>query len=256
MVALVPLLLSSLLACWAPTVAPVGDDAPDPVPEPEEHGPGPAPDAPQPPPAEVGAPPDVGSPRPTPRAVPPAVWSSAELPEAPFTAWTARAPLTLVGPGGVTVEVVRRVGVRVEVLQVLDGRMRVRCEGCEGGSPGTGPEGWLPLDAVRAADDHGEPDDALSALLRQRAAWAGGRGLPEGVGASPLCELVDRGFALPPGGRVLEELVLDAGDEIRASFSWEEGAWTLVEISGVPTQGAWTCRTTRPSQRGRGPAPR
>lgn len=251
------LLLQTLLACWAPTVAPVGGEAPDPAPEPAEPegsqgGPAEgapaheAPEAPGPSPAAV-------APQPT---EPPPVWASSELPEAPFTAWTARAPLTLVGPGGVTVTVLRRLGVRVEVLQVLDGRMRVRCEGCEGGAAGTGPEGWLPLDAVRAADDHGVPDDALSTLLRQRAAWTGGRGLPAGAAPSALCELVDRGFLPIPGGRVQERLDLDATEQGRVTLTWSTGGWEVAEITGDLGDRGWSCRTTRPSQRGRGPAPR
>ncbi len=176
---------------------------------------------------------------------PPAIWASTELPEAPFTAWTTSAPATLVGPGGVTVDVMRNTGVRVEVLQVLDARLRVRCTGCTHDTEEP-PEGWLTRGSIRAADDHGEPNDLLSAVLRQRAAWAGGAAAPEGFDNNSLCELADRGL-LP--GRSAEEGVLQVG-EARARFAWTAEGWELAEVGGEAGQRAWSCRTTRPSQRG------
>ena len=50
----------------------------------------------------------------------------------PASAWTAAVPLTLVAPGGKNLVVLDKLGVRVEVTQIRQGRILVQCTGCEG----------------------------------------------------------------------------------------------------------------------------
>jgi len=114
----------------------------------------------------------------------------------PFPAWTTATPLTLVAPGGANLGVLDRVGVRVKVLQVRDGRIHVACTGCEGEA--LNAEGYLPRQVLWAAPAAGKEapesgDDPLSLLLAHRARWAAGLDLPEGGTPSSMCWLVDQG---------------------------------------------------------------
>ncbi len=174
--------LCCLLACSAPDGLP-----------PQERGPEPAPEAPALPPPPAGPLPAEPAPAPLPArptGPSPSLQPTAAnaLPEAPFTAWTARAPLTLVAPGGASLGRIEALGVRVDVVQALDARLRVVCVGCRG--PLRDVEGWLPQGTVRAAGDPGGSEDPLVAGLRTRASLAG-----KGVDADAFCGLLDQGFA-------------------------------------------------------------
>ena len=105
-----------LLGCWAPELAPQ---------DPPIEGPG--------------------------RLTPPELLG--DLPSPPFAAQTVSAPLTLVGPGGVTVAQLAQAELSVEVLQVLEHRVRVRCTGCTGEARDA--EGWLQREAIRPAPGSG-----------------------------------------------------------------------------------------------------
>ncbi|MEC8423480.1 MAG: hypothetical protein VX000_06860, partial [Myxococcota bacterium] len=158
-------------ACSAPTTAPPGAPAPIPV-TPDVAAPTPHP-APPPEPASPHRPP--APPGPMPEVVP---TPTERIPGAPFTAWTTTAPLTLVAPGGRPVATLQRLGVRVEVEQVLEARLRVRCTGCVGDARGA--EGWVQPGQLRAARTGGETHDPLIGGLKRRAGWAGRRDLPAG----------------------------------------------------------------------------
>lgn len=98
-----------LLACWAPELAPTT-----------------APALPTTPPVTLPEP--------------------VALPSPPFDARTRVAPLTLVGPGGIALAQLVEPGIELQVVQVLDERVRVRCTGCPGTAAGV--EGWLQRGAV------------------------------------------------------------------------------------------------------------
>ena len=111
-----PCLALILLCCWAPELAPQ---------DPPIEGPG--------------------------RLTPPEALG--DLPPPPFAARTNSAPLTLVGPGGVTIAQLAEAELSVEVLQVLEHRVRIRCTGCPG--PARDTEGWLQREAIRPAPGSG-----------------------------------------------------------------------------------------------------
>ena len=214
-------------ACSAPTTAPPGATgvaAPAPRPDPPAvHAPPPPePAQPAPPPAARGPEPEV---LPTP---------ADRLPGAPFTAWTTTAPLTLVAPGGRPVATLRRLGVRVEVEQVLDARVRVVCTGCEGEAQGA--EGWLQPDNLRAARSGGQDRDPLIGGLKRRAGWAGRRDLPPDAEPAALCALIDHGFTLDgdtatwahAGGRLV--------------LSWDDGAWSQTALTAPTLASGWPCQ--------------
>ena len=224
------------LACWAP---PDGDGV-APTPPPDDT---PTP-SPTPPPSPLPAPVVAPEAPITPVAQEPGAVrasSAEELPAAPFTAWTAESPLTVVGPGGVQVAVLRRLGVRVEVLQVLDARIRIRCDGC-GEEPA--PEGWVNHDTLRAADSHGSLDDPLSRALRLRAAWAGRRDLPADADPASLCALIDHGFELEPTRARWSHAtgLLD--------LRWVVDDWVPHTTRNPVDATSWSCRTTRPTPAG------
>ncbi len=227
--------LCLVAACSAPTTAPPGA-APVPAPAPEPT----AATAPAPPPPPE---PDPPAPAPAPAGPTPAVrpTDAAALPGAPFTAWTTAAPLTIVAPGGQPVTTLKQLGVRVEVLQVLDARLRVRCTGCAGDARDA--EGWIQPERVRAARTPGQTHDPLTEALKRRARWASGAELPAGAAPAALCALVDQGFTLNG------DTATWSADGGRAVLSWDGGAWTLVAATAPTSAPPWPCQAnpgTRP----------
>jgi hypothetical protein len=212
-----------------------------------------APPAPQPPPADplapaaapvaAPAPPAVAppaAPAPPPPAVQPRVDPTPDdqLPEPPFTAYTAMAPLSPVGPGGAPAVHLKRLGVRVEVLQVLDHRTRVRCAGC--GPEAADREVWIQAGRLRALRSPGAQADPLAAALRLRARWAAGDGLPDGLSARQACRLIDHGFTW-------------TGDEARWELDggllrlrWDGERWAVAEATPPGVDPDWRCATARP----------
>ncbi len=205
----------------------------EPIPPGEASGQGPAD------PSAVGAPPRSS---PKVEATP-----TAELPAPPFTAWTTEVPLTLVGPGGTNLAVLAYEGVRVDVVQVLEARMRVRCAGCTGAAEGA--EGWLPLGTVRAAGHPGGSEDPLVAILRFRAGWAGGKNVPEGTNSFALCALVDRGFTWSG------DTATWVDGPSRVELRYDGRAWGLAALTPPPTDTVHTCRTEGVGRRPGQPAP-
>lgn len=232
-----PLLLAGLLlSCSAPELAPPG---PPPPVGPEWK----PPEVPSPPPPPEPGEPTEGSPLPAPVAAPMepppmAPTPSDSLPRPPFTAWTVTAPLTLVGPGGTNLAIIDRLGVRVEVEQVLEGRMRVRCAAIGAGEE---LEGWLPLDTVRAVGLLGPASDPLGAALRQRATWAGGAELPSGADTHGMCALIDHGFTLARDGRSATWSSPPASLEL----AYQSEGWSIGEVTGQAAGEDWSCRTER-----------
>jgi len=187
-------LLALLAACWAPAEAPSGPDPGD------------------------GA---------------PLAADTQGFPAPPFTAWTAAAPTTIVGPGGTPLRLLERGGVRVEVLQVLPERVRVSCTGCaEAPVQGWLQSGaiWWPSAPVPVALDH-----PLRRALELRQAWAeGSLAPPEGVTADALCALVDGGWqgADPPTWQQ---------GEARLLLRFADGRWLPPELHGAPAPAPGAC---------------
>ena len=219
-------------ACSAPTTAPPGAapvpaPVPDPAPTAVHAPPPPEPARPAAPAAPVGPTPEV---LPTPED---------RIPDAPFTAWTTTAPLTLVAPGGRPVATLRRLGVRLEVEQVLDARMRVRCVGCDGDEAGV--EAWVQRGTVRAARTGGRDHDPLIGGLKRRAGWAGSRDLPPDAAPAALCALIDHGFTLDGSTATWE---YGGG---RLVLAWADGAWAQTAIVPPELDGPWPCQARRPA---------
>ena len=146
----------------------------------------------------------------------------------PVSAWTAAVPLTLVAPGGKNLAVLDKLGVRVEVLQVRQGRILVNCTGCE---PATrGAEGWMPKGVLWSAlpapkTTSPSEKDPLSLALGLRSQWMTGVGLPEGATADVLCAIADQGWAITTNQAVASQ----ADGEIK--LQRRGSTWTLTSIS-------------------------
>ncbi len=115
----------------------------------------------------------------------------------PFSAWTTAAPLTIVQLNNDNLVVLDRVAVRMTVLQVRPGRIRVRCTGCTGSERDA--EGFVPRDVLwTALPDPGATStsrsDPLTLMLELRARWAAGHDLPPGAKPPAMCKLVDEGL--------------------------------------------------------------
>ena len=156
----------------------------------------------------------------------------------PVSAWTAAVPLTLVAPGGKNLAVLDKLGVRVEVLQVREGRILVRCTGCEDSSRGA--EGWMPKGvlwgALPAADTRNPSEkDPLSLALGLRSQWAAGLGVPDGMTGDALCVIADQGWTVTANQAVASH----AGAEIKLQRRGSE--WTLTSISSPSSPISGTC---------------
>ncbi len=243
---LLPLLA---VACSAPEIAdlppnvtpPPGAEAPpaerpQPTKSPAELS-GRAPAAPSPPSQPV-PPPSRPPPPPKPKTPPKSLVPTPEatLSAPPYTAWTTHAPLTPVGPGGVAVAHIAKLGVRIDVVQVLDHRTRFRCTGCTGDAAGA--EAWLQPERFRAAGVGGTPEDPLVVALQIRARWAGGRDLPEGASPGQMCALVDSGFLWETPEKAVWEA--DGGQLV---LTWADGRWSIESVT-APRASA-DCRTQR-----------
>ena len=119
----------------------------------------------------------------------------------PAPAWTAAVPLTLVAPGGSNLAVLDRLGIRVEVSQVRQGRILVRCLGCDGEV--SGAEGWMPRGVLWAGPSaDGSTKEPLSVALQLRAVWA--KEPPAGLTSDQACALVDSGWTIEPNRATAE----------------------------------------------------
>ncbi len=136
----------------------------------------------------------------------------------------------------------QRVGVRVEVVQVLSSRTRFTCAGCMGDD--VGKEAWIQPGRLRIAGAHGEVTDPLSVALRLRARWAGGTGLPDGMTSAMGCLLIDHGFTLAPSDPPRATWSAAGGELV---MEWQDGRWQQVALTPTTEVVAWSCRTTRPS---------
>ena len=156
----------------------------------------------------------------------------------PASAWTAAVPLTLVAPGGKNLAVIDNLGVRVEVLQIREGRILVNCTGCEGA--GAGAEGWMPRGVLwgalpAATEPEPREKDPLSLGLRLRTQWASGSGLPDGVESDTLCAIVDHGWTVTAN----QAIARHGGGEIK--LQRRGSTWTLTGISQPPSPVAGGC---------------
>jgi len=156
----------------------------------------------------------------------------------PTSAWTAAVPLTLVGAGGKKLAILDKLGVRVEVMQVREGRILVNCTGCEAAS--SGAEGWMPRGVLWGSlsapeDNNPSEKDPLSLALGLRAQWSSGLNIPKEMTGDMLCAIADRGWTVTANQAVASH----QGGEIKLQRRGSE--WTLTSISPPPTPIAGSC---------------
>lgn len=146
--------------------------------------------------------------------------------EFPAPAWTAAVPLTLVAPGGSNLAVLDRLGVRVQVLQVREGRILVQCSGCSGEAEGA--EGWMPRGVLWAGPPTPPSEkDPLSLVLGLRASWL--ERPPSGLTADQACAIADSGWRVEPNRAVAEAM---GGSLVLKRIGSD---WAMVE-STAPTR--------------------
>jgi len=156
----------------------------------------------------------------------------------PASAWTAAVPLTIVAPGGENLAVLDKLGVRVEVLQVREGRILVNCTGCTGTAKGA--EGWMPKGVLWGAlpsPENTEPTtkDPLSLALKLRAQWASGSGLPEGADPNAYCASIDQGWTIEDS----QAVVTHQNGEIKLQRAGSD--WSLTRLDPPPPPQSGSC---------------
>jgi hypothetical protein len=156
----------------------------------------------------------------------------------PFSAWTAATPLTLVAPGGANLAIIENLGVRVEVLQIREGRILVQCTGCTGES--SGAEGWMPRGVLWTALEADTATaitatDPLTVALKNRALWAQAKNLPPNGSSDAMCAMVDHGF----DAEASQAISTLGGGKIRLA---RKGAdWSVVEFIAPNTAVTGSC---------------
>ena len=154
----------------------------------------------------------------------------------PFSAWTAATPLTLVAPGGANLAIIEKLGVRVEVQQIREGRILVRCTGCSGDSKDA--EGWMPRGVLWASLPEGQTPtatDPLTVALSLRAQWASGQNLPANATPDQMCGLIDQGFTAEASQAISEH----SGGRIRLQRLGAD--WTVSEAVAPTSTIAGSC---------------
>ncbi len=156
----------------------------------------------------------------------------------PSAAWTAAVPLTLVAPGGANLVILDRLGVRVEVIQIREGRILVQCTGCTADSANA--EGWMPRGVLWAElplDDDAtlQASDPLTLALRLRARWAKGIGIPTGSTADAMCAAIDQGWKIDAN----QAVVTHGGGEIKLSRTGAH--WRLSQTDPAPASPTRGC---------------
>ena len=156
----------------------------------------------------------------------------------PFSAWTAATPLTLVAPGGANLAIIERLGVRVEVEQIREGRILVRCVGCTGSAKGA--EGWMPRGVLWTSIDADATEnpsaaDPLTTALYARSQWEKGVNLPQGATKDAMCALIDQGFEIQASQAVSE------ANNGRIRLSRVGATWSVAEASAPTSPPQGTC---------------
>lgn len=171
-----------------------------------------------------------------------------QFPSPPFTAWTVEDRLSIEPPGSNPIPI-NRLGVRIEVLQVMNegqGRMLVECSTC--GTDRTGPvRGYLQIDkGIRAKGSPGSAQDPLARALSQRARWANQQDLPNDAEHHDMCALIDHGFILS-SDRKHAQWLLDGG---QVDLHYTENQWTLDTATLTPPLSGQDgrCRTSGRAQ--------
>ena len=94
-----------------------------------------------------------------------------------------------------------RLGVRVSVLQVREGRILVQCTGCLGENKGA--EGWMPRGVLWSGPSpNASTKDPLSLALNLRGTWKSAP--PEGLTAAEACAIADSGWKIEPNQATAE----------------------------------------------------
>ena len=114
-------------------------------------------------------------------------------PSPPFTTWTTESNISLHGPRGGVILNVERMGVRIEVLSVVDDWAQIICSGCA--PPAQNQAGWVPASAIQHPDEI-DTSSPLGRILSYRRDWAKGEAHSEEINNIDLCMLVDAGFEI------------------------------------------------------------
>lgn len=167
-----------------------------------------------------------------------------QFPTPPFTAWTVEDRISIEPPGADAIPI-RRLGVRIEVLQIMNegqGRMLIECGTC--GPDGHTPvRGYLQIDkGIRTKGSPGSAQDPLARALSQRARWANQQDLPNQAEHHDMCALVDHGFTLSTD-RQHAQWQLDGG---QMDLYFSENQWTLDSetLSPPSPNQSGRCRTS------------
>ena len=156
----------------------------------------------------------------------------------PTPAWTAAVPLTIVAPGGENLEVLDKLGVRVEVLQVREGRILVECTGCQGDAKGA--QGWMPRGVLWGpipAPPTGEltAKDPLTLALMLRSRWSQGSEIKDGQPPEAYCVAIDQGWEI----QASQAVVKHSEGELR--LQRHGSTWSLTRADPPPPPQKGSC---------------
>ncbi|MEC8379384.1 MAG: hypothetical protein VXZ96_03645 [Myxococcota bacterium] len=165
--------------------------------------------------------------------------AQASTPTPPFTTWTTANDLSLHGPRGGFILSIKRKGVRIEVLSIVEDWAHVICSGCA--PPTQNQAGWVPASKIQHPDEIGR-DTPLGLILQYRRDWAKAEDIPDGIEPIDLCMLVDAGFETDSefvewqyndGQIILDLSQPDSAPQITPPLKHQEIGWRCAIERGV-----------------------
>jgi len=153
----------------------------------------------------------------------------------PYTAWTMKADVGIIGPNGGLIHNISKRGTRVEVLRVVPQYAQIMCSGCA--PPKQNQAGWIDIEHVHMAWDMPEEDPLLSMLVLRKK-WLKNDDTPEAItDRRSICMLFDNGYIETEKGLVWS---IQGGEII---LKKQGTKWVLASIT-APTKApapSWRC---------------
>ena len=159
--------------------------------------------------------------------------TQAKLP--PYTAWTMKENVSILGPNGGVIFQIPKKGTRIEVQKIVPQYAQVVCSGCA--PPKQNQAGWINIEDISMEWDMPEEDPLLT-MISLRREWLKNNNTPtEFSDRRAICMLFDNGYIETEPGLLWSI----QGGEILLSF--QNNSWKVINTKAPTTSPApsWRC---------------
>ena len=153
----------------------------------------------------------------------------------PYTAWTMKKDVSILGPnGGIIVSIPKR-GTRLEVHKVVPQYAQILCSGCA--PPKQNQAGWVNIEEISMEWDMPEQDPLLT-MLSLRRKWLKNEDTPEELSdRRAICMLFDNGYEETQDGLLWSI----QGGSILLTQKANQWSITQVKAPTTPPAPSWRC---------------